>query len=862
MHGYDSDTSSTTSYEEVRHRVPRSFPQGDYEKPQEEDPQKEDPKAEPVKIPDILYRAEYRSSRGRVIDSCQGPKPLENLPWDSINDKDGNKPIIEIFTRISASQSFGREISPEYNPRRDYNSSDSEDDGNDHVTPDMNETRKPVKTEMIVHSKHLQAALTAVIGYYPGFDRFHEKYKIEAPYQVLVHHREALEHFKLNQPSCHDAEYAATTLKHIDVLLNFLSETYSEQLALESKRWDNPSGATATFDLFWVLLRPGEIAYKERYGQMTPFVVHSVTRMVGTDGRQNGYLVLMFNMTFGHSRLTRRMIQTIVPPWTGERIIDTLPIIPARFVPGGAKSIAEKQIKLGQTYWELAKQPAYREYDGPLLFRNGDGGNITCRVIVDCEGFGRFGDGPHRGSIPPFGPPRRGRHGLPRDDQLPQVEPRCSCRECSKAGVKQDPSPWSGFDKADPKDESTLPANRDLFFHIIGPTIPAFILSERRWGRVLLSGLSEVKPDQDAFKYLVLDPEIKLTVKAMIGKFASQDGKLTPWPSDFVKNKGEGRIFLLHGSPGVGKTCTAECAAELARRPLLALTSGDISTSMSASAVEGALNYFLKLGERFGALVLLDEADVYLEQRRTRDLRRNGLVSIFLRALEYYRGVLFLTTNRVEAFDDAFTSRIHVTLHYKRLGDQERTRIWMHNFERLERDSNNKVFIPQSTKEFAFESPSMRALRWNGREIRNALQTAVALAETEALENALETITVHDRHLKAVVRMSSSFKSFLSKRRAAGAAEDGDEDEGHVIRRKTDRLVIAEAEGDDAEGSEEEESEREEDASHPAPGLIRHNQNHAQDDYQHQLRCLEMQNRRRLEMARREQVENDGRLNG
>lgn len=168
-----------------------------------------------------------------------------------------------------------------------------------------------------------------------------------------------------------------------------------------------------------------------------------------------------------------------------------------------------------------------------------------------------------------------------------------------------------------------------------------------------------------------------------MGKFASLDGKLTPWPSDFVKNKGEGRIFLLHGSPGVGKTCTAECAAELARRPLLALTNGDLGPGQHIGGVENALNYFLTLGERFGALVLLDEADVYLEKRRTRDLHRNGLVSVFLRALEYYKGVLFLTTNRVEAFDDAFTSRIHVALHYKRLGDEDRRRIWMHNFERL-----------------------------------------------------------------------------------------------------------------------------------------------------------------------------------
>lgn len=48
----------------------------------------------------------------------------------------------------------------------------------------------------------------------------------------------------------------------------------------------------------------------------------------------------------------------------------------------------------------------------------------------------------------------------------------------------------------------------------------------------------------------------------------------------------------------------------------------------------------------WGAVLLLDEADVYLERRSINDLMRNSLVSIFLRLLEYFQGILFLTTNR------------------------------------------------------------------------------------------------------------------------------------------------------------------------------------------------------------------------
>ena len=302
----------------------------------------------------------------------QSAKPFESLVWDSYaKDNDSKTPVIEIVTRISLAPSAGQYNQGMMPPRNRYYS-DEEDD--DYIPPDMNDTRRPVRTEMIIRSNFLRAALTAVIGYYPGFERLGESQPIEAPYQVLVHHREALEHFKLNQPSCHSAEYADTTAKHIDVLLGFLAETHSEHLALEAKRWDNPSGATATYDMFWVLLKPGEIVYKERHGCVTPFVISSATPMVGSDGRQTGYLVYLWNVTWSDSGLKRKMIQTIVPPWTGERAIDALPIVPARFLPGGAKKAAEEQVRLGRAYWELAKQPAYKEYDGPLGFRDGQNG--------------------------------------------------------------------------------------------------------------------------------------------------------------------------------------------------------------------------------------------------------------------------------------------------------------------------------------------------------------------------------------------------------------------------------------------------------------------------------------------------------
>lgn len=137
--------------------------------------------------------------------------------------------------------------------------------------------------------------------------------------------------------------------------------------------------------------------------------------------------------------------------------------------------------------------------------------------------------------------------------------------------------------------------------------------------------------------------------------------------SDVIEGKGKGLIILLHGGPGTGKTLTAESVAELAERPLYRVTCGDIGTS--PDSVESYLESVLYIGSAWKAgkptfcisvddaslgssylVVLLDESDVFLEEREKSDLQRNALVSVFLRVLEYYDGILILTSNRGTKF--------------------------------------------------------------------------------------------------------------------------------------------------------------------------------------------------------------------
>ena len=62
----------------------------------------------------------------------------------------------------------------------------------------------------------------------------------------------------------------------------------------------------------------------------------------------------------------------------------------------------------------------------------------------------------------------------------------------------------------------------------------------------------------------------------------------------------------------------------------------------------------------------------------------NALVSIFLRTLEYYERIMILTTNRIEAFDPAMISRIHIPLRFRELGPDPRKKVWRSFLEKAE----------------------------------------------------------------------------------------------------------------------------------------------------------------------------------
>ena len=197
---------------------------------------------------------------------------------------------------------------------------------------------------------------------------------------------------------------------------------------------------------------------------------------------------------------------------------------------------------------------------------------------------------------------------------------------------------------------------------------------------------------------------------------------------DVIEGKGNGLAILLHGPPGVGKTLTAETIALATGRPLLVVSVAEIGTT--ASKAEARLNLILANAARWRAVLLVDEADVFLEERSIQSANssnRNALVSVLLRCLEYYEGIIILTTNRITSFDVAVQSRMHLAIQYKDLTEEQKFAIFK-NF--LAKVPDSKIHGPRKDLYVQVEGLCRRNIL-NGRQIRNIVSAALALAKSD-----------------------------------------------------------------------------------------------------------------------------------
>jgi hypothetical protein len=134
---------------------------------------------------------------------------------------------------------------------------------------------------------------------------------------------------------------------------------------------------------------------------------------------------------------------------------------------------------------------------------------------------------------------------------------------------------------------------------------------------------------------------------------------------------------------------------------------------------------------------------------------------VFLRTLEYYEGILFLTTNRVGVFDEAFKSRIHMSLYYPSLNRMQTVRIWERHIKEAAKADirvNSETLVDLADTVYETQNNSLSGTVWNGRQIRNAFQSAVALAAFHANGGPIH---LECKYFENVFQVSDQFSSYI-----------------------------------------------------------------------------------------------------
>ncbi|KAG0646134.1 aaa-tob3 [Hyphodiscus hymeniophilus] len=585
-----------------------------------------------------------------------------------------------------------------------------------------------------------------------------------------------------------------TKRKHIKVLIKYLDKDYS---STKKTLYPMLESGIITFDLLWALYKPNTLAFTTTYGsadEPRAFKIELAEKefsfIKGEWYNIEGRYLEYDGKTWGMDVLTSLgTMDCDVQGFKGARKITSLNCYPLKYHKNEPKLRAEL-IERGKKFVSL-QGVNYKSHEGLAYYKKRKQiikVNINGRIMVDPAIHRRILPNYNVSTVKPKDPDildsdsdddsddegcgcgdssdeGHGR-GLEereqRDDEEPKMKMKVVLDEKEQPQIVEVPVDADGqeihVEKLEEvpskmvnergegevvvpeEDKKVLPTFTDEEYLISSPVVLGFAFAEKLWLEFTVSGVKDITWNEGAYDSLVLEDNTKAIVKALV-----ESHKYHPAESidDVIQGKGKGLVAVLHGPPGTGKTLTAEGISELLKCPLYMVSAGELGTD--PRTLEAELQKILDIAHAWGAVLLLDEADVFLEKRTIQDIHRNALVSIFLRLLEYFQGILFLTTNRVETFDDAFQSRIHIALRYGELSTKAKKAVFKMFIERV------RVLECVKTMPFSEEDyNSLARNNLNGRQIKNTIRTAQALAVNNKEPLSME-------HIKRVLDVSNAF---------------------------------------------------------------------------------------------------------
>ncbi|KAL6884260.1 hypothetical protein HDV57DRAFT_494086 [Trichoderma longibrachiatum] len=619
-----------------------------------------------------------------------------------------------------------------------------------------------------------------------------------------------------------------TALRHMRCFIEFVERML---LPLEKAAMDHfeSSGKIKSNDL-WHLFQLGDVIYvasNSLLQRQTTFVVYRkaippIDDDYPDDFSNRGLTLLCYYVDNDGDRYGKTSEGFWINGYEGEKAITDLPMYPLRYAQGHQQQHVELQrhgqhfmamVKEKHVYcqgWTLPNSPTGQRSGEEKRLAYSPPEHIDSDVIIDIkEALNKNPD--WKPILWPNGQHLTGDSWQVGNDKM-EV---CHWRDKSRAqllvsipekiqreeaiadamGERWEGMPSIGSFDLKSENDVTIPSG----ILVLPRRFFAYVLRDRKFASVDVMMMEKIPPQQYIFDDLEIDENNKRMVKSLVAEhFQKRElQRIRPgiglMNQDLIRGKGLGLFILLHGVPGCGKTATAEAVAQANGKPLFAITCGDLG--FTPKEVEEELNSIFRLANMWDCVLLLDEADVFLARRDSWNLKRNALVSVFLRVLEYYSGILFLTTNRVGTIDEAFKSRIHVSLYYDRLDLNQTEKIFQININklnRMERDKENKLkesgvryprlqINQRSILEWArnYYNDANRTgefMQWNGRQIRNAFQVAASLARYDTTKEALASggekvpcPTLGARQFQSVAQAIEKFDTYMEH--ATGMAD-------------------------------------------------------------------------------------------
>jgi hypothetical protein len=585
-----------------------------------------------------------------------------------------------------------------------------------------------------VFSPYILELFRTALKDYPGVATALDRVELDAPFEPLLHRWEALDEGLKEEDDL-------KARNHFNLFRQVVEPVLAPHLRAAAECKEH---GVIPYESVWTIFPPGSLITWEADGQSNIGRMEEAGNtwtMAGPAYQITCDQVDWNGEVFGFTKKTLK-----IQSFEGTRPISELSVIPLDLKPNAAE-LKKAHIQRGQAF-EALHGYHFKAYDGPAQGTDRWGlrktqKRINDRVVIDMFSFYHFEQ-----MQPPTLSSLDGVVNLS-VDRIPRYEPDWNQpmdldfdhgyieerdyppgprRQRNRDRAYRRPLRRTSEDGEEPVKLKPLTDDQLL---LTVPWVKGFVLKEKKWYSL---AVNHIKPIiwNDSFSNLVLPHQEKDLLLA----FAQSKIKSSEvYFDDFVDGKGRGIIILLSGSPGVGKTLTAESIAEKMQVPLYTLSAGEIG--IMPTTVESEISSALEKCTMWNAILLLDEADVFLEKRELNSLKRNELVSIFLRLLEYYEGMMFLTTNRVSTIDPAFESRIDVSIDYPNLTPELRLQIW-ENF--LYRDEDVQAAIGKE------DLQPISKLPLNGRQIKSAVKTAQLLAMSK--EEGLKV-----EHLRKVLRL-------------------------------------------------------------------------------------------------------------